>query len=131
MLFHMGVLPVIHGTPPYGLYEQPAEVGYIPPHRTDTGAFLVAELLGAKNLILVKNVDGLFTRNPHAHPDAELIPEITAQELLEKDMDDLVLEPAVLEMMVHSRVIKEVKIVNGHTPAMSGPRSPERVWVLS
>jgi molybdenum storage protein len=56
-----------------------------------------------------------------------LIPEITAQELLEKDMDDLVLEPAVLEMMVHSRVIKEVKIVNGHTPgnvrtALAGTR---------
>ncbi len=131
MLFHMGVLPVIHGTPPYGLYEQPAEAGYIPPHRTDTGAFLIAELLGAKNLILVKNVDGLFTKNPHTYPDAELIPEITAQELLEKDMDDLVLEPAVLEMMVHSRVIKEVKIVNGHTPGnVRAALTGERVGTL-
>ena len=116
MLFHMGVLPVIHGTPPYGLYEQPAEFGYIPPHRTDTGAFLAAELLGARNLVLVKNVDGLFTENPHTHPDAELIPDITVRELLEMDMDDLVLEPKVLELMEYSRVIKEVRIVNGHIP---------------
>ena len=116
MIVHMGVLPVIHGTPPYGLYEQPAEIGFIPPHRTDTGAFLAAELLGAKNLVLVKNVDGLYTANPHTHQDAEMIPEITAQELLEMDMEDLVLEPKVLEMMLHSRVIREVKIVNGHKP---------------
>src|SRR5665647_3434773 len=31
MLFHLGVLPVIHGTPPYGLYETPPRIGKIPP----------------------------------------------------------------------------------------------------
>ncbi len=116
MLLNLGVLPVIHGTPPYGLYEQPAEVGVIPPHRTDTGAFLAAEVLGAKNLVLVKNVDGLYTENPFVNHDAELIPEISARELLEMDMEDLVLEPKVLELMLHSRVIREVRIVNGHKP---------------
>ncbi len=70
MFLNLGVLPVIHGTPPYGLYEQPAEIGTIPPHRTDTGAFLAAEVLGAKNLILVKNVDGLYTKNPFEYHDA-------------------------------------------------------------
>ncbi len=48
MMLELGVLPVIHGTPPYGLYEQPAEIGMIPPHRTDTGAFLAAEVLGQR-----------------------------------------------------------------------------------
>lgn len=116
MMMELGVLPVIHGTPPYGLYEQPAEIGMIPPHRTDTGAFLAAEVLGAKNLVLVKNVDGLFTKDPVHHADAELIPDITADELLALDMEDMVLEPKVVELLRFARNVKEVKIVNGHIP---------------
>lgn len=114
MLMNLGVLPVIQGTPPYGLYEQPAEIGVIPPHRTDTGAFLAAEVLGAKNLILVKNVDGLYTENPFSNPAAEMIEEISAPELIGMDMEDMVLEPKVVELLLHSRAIKEIKIVNGH-----------------
>src|SRR5512137_2607952 len=33
-------IPVTHGMPPYGLWEQPPVHGRIPPHRTDVGAFL-------------------------------------------------------------------------------------------
>jgi len=116
MLLNLGVLPVIHGTPPYGLFEQPAEIGSIPPHRTDTGAFLAAEVLGAKRLVLVKNVDGLYTKNPFNHPDAELIPEISAHELIEMDMHDMVLEPKVVEFLRYSKNLKSVRIVNGHKP---------------
>jgi molybdenum storage protein len=116
MLMSLGVLPVTHGTPPYGLYEQPAEIGSIPPNRTDTGAFLAAEVLGAKNLVLVKNVDGLYTDNPFTHPDADLISDITASELLEMDLEDMVLEPKVVEMLRYAKNVHEVKIVNGHEP---------------
>jgi molybdenum storage protein len=114
MLLKMGMLPVIHGTPPYGLYEYPAEIGMIPPHRTDTGAFLAAEVLGAKSLILVKNVDGLYTADPFENPDAELIEEISAGELLRLDMEDLVLEPMVVKLLTFSKNINEVRIINGH-----------------
>ena len=67
-LTSLGLLPVTHGTPPYGLYEQPAEIGSIPPNRTDTGAVLMAEVMGAKNCFLAKNVVGLFTADPFANP---------------------------------------------------------------
>jgi molybdenum storage protein len=113
-LLAVGLLPVIHGTPPYGLYEYPPKTGSIPPNRTDTGAFLIAEVLGAKNCILAKNVDGLYTENPQVNPNAEFIPEITAEEILEKDMEDLVLERRVVELLLDAKHIKEVKIVNGH-----------------
>jgi len=116
MLMSIGVLPVTHGTPPYGLYEQPAEIGSIPPNRTDTGAFLAAEVLGAKNLVLVKNVDGLYTDNPFTYPDAELIPDITAAELLDMNLEDMVLEKRVVEMLRYAKNVHEVKIVNGHEP---------------
>lgn len=121
MLLKMNLLPVTHGTPPYGLYEQPAEIGFIPENRTDTGAFLAAETLGAKNLILAKNVDGLFTENPFVNPDAELIKEIKVQELLDMNMEDLVMEDKILELMLHAKNTKEIRIINGHKRGLLAP----------
>jgi molybdenum storage protein len=116
MLLKIGILPVTHGTPPYGLYEYPPELGMIPPHRTDTGAFLAAEVLGAKNCFLLKNVDGLYTEDPFKNSDAELIPEIRAEELLAMQMEDMVLEEKVVELLMYSKNCHEVRIINGHKP---------------
>jgi len=113
-LLHLGLLPVIHGTPPYGLYEHPPGTGLIPPHRTDTGALLMAEVLGAKSCILVKNVDGLFTEDPRINPKAELIEEITAGELIRMDMEDMVLERKMLYLLQDMTNVKEIRVVNGH-----------------
>ena len=113
-LLHLGLLPVMHGTPPYGLFEHPPGLGMIPPHRTDTGAFLMAEVLGAKSCILVKNVDGLYSNNPEKDPGAEFIKEIKVNDLIERDLEDLVLERKLLYLLQEARHIKEVRIVNGH-----------------
>ncbi|RXE57480.1 uridylate kinase [Methanoculleus taiwanensis] len=118
MLLRMGMLPVTHGTPPYGLYEYPPDIGMIPPHRTDTGALLAAEVVGAKRCILVKNVDGLYTENPFVNSDAELIRDIPARELLDMQMEDLVLEEKVVELLLHTRNVKQVQIINGHKPGL-------------
>ena len=115
-LLRLGILPVMHGTPPYGLYEHPARRGMIPPHRTDTGAFLIAEVLGAKHCIIGKDVDGLYTENPRVNPDAEFIPEITADELLERGMEDMVIEPMAVELLRDAVHIRELRIVNCHVP---------------
>lgn len=115
-LLRLHQLPVIHGTPPYGLYEHPARTGGIPPHRTDTGAFLIAEVMGARSCILGKNVDGLCTSDPRMDPGAELIPEISAGELIAMDLDDLVLERMVLELMLEAVHVREVRIVNCTVP---------------
>jgi len=113
-LLHLGLLPVVHGTPPYGLFEHPPAMGLIPPHRTDTGALLMADVLGAKSCILVKNVDGLFTEDPHVNPKAELIEEITADDLIKLDMEDMVLERKMLHLLRDTVNVKEIRIVNGH-----------------
>ncbi|MCX7178529.1 MAG: uridylate kinase [Proteobacteria bacterium] len=113
-LLHLKLLPVIHGTPPYGLYEHPPETGLIPPHRTDTGALLIAEVLGARSCILVKNVDGLFTEDPRVNPAAELIEEISLDDLIKLDMEDMVLERKMLYLLRDMTNVKEIRIVNGH-----------------
>jgi molybdenum storage protein len=116
MLFKMNCLPVTHGTPPYGLYEPPPEKGRIPAFRTDTGAYLIAEALGAKRCIFVKDVDGLYTEDPRANKKAKLLKDITADEVLEMGMEDIVVESKVIELLRYSVNMKEVYIVNGMQP---------------
>jgi molybdenum storage protein len=116
MLFRMDCLPVTHGTPPFGLYEPPVPVGRIPAFRTDTGAFLIAEAVGARRCILVKDVDGLYTEDPKTNDKARLIKEITAGELLAMDMEDMVVETKLVELLSISTNIKEVYVINGHRP---------------
>jgi molybdenum storage protein len=116
MIFRLGSLPVTHGTPPFGLYEPPVPEGRIPAFRTDTGAFLIAEAVGARRCILAKDVDGLYTEDPRKNRKARLIKEITATELLEADMEDLVLERKLVELLQIATNVKEVYIVNGHVP---------------
>jgi glutamate 5-kinase len=40
----------------------------------DTLAAIVAESVKAEKLILLSDIDGLYTADPHTHPEAELIP---------------------------------------------------------
>jgi len=112
----LGSIPVMHAMPPYGLWEEPAAQGRIPPHRTDSGAFLTAEVLGARRCILVKDEQGLFTADPKKDPKAEFIPEIEVNELLAMDLADLAVERAMLRAFARARSVQEVFIVNGREP---------------
>src|SRR3982075_3675658 len=107
---------ICQGMPPYKLWEQNPAVGRIPPQRTDTGCFLIAEVFGARKMIYVKDEDGLFTADPKKDSGATHIPRIALSELVARDLDDLVVERAVLELMLNARNIKEIQFVNGLKP---------------
>jgi molybdenum storage protein len=107
---------ICQGMPPYKLWEANPEIGRIPPQRTDTGCFLIAEVFGARKMIYVKDEDGLYTADPKKDPAARHIPRISLQELLQRDQDDLVVERAVLELMLSARHIREIQFVNGLKP---------------
>jgi molybdenum storage protein len=107
---------VCQGMPPYKLWQQNPPVGRIPPHRTDTGCFLIAEVFGARKMIYVKDEDGLYTADPKKDPHARYIPRVELGELLAWDLNDLVVERAVLELMQHARHIREIQFVNGLRP---------------
>jgi molybdenum storage protein len=104
---------VCQGMPPYKLWEQNPAVGRIPPQRTDTGCFLIAEVFGARKMIYVKDEAGLFSADPKKDSAAMHIPRIGVRELLARDLNDLVVERAVLELMVRARHIREIQFVNG------------------
>src|SRR3954470_5443212 len=107
---------ICQGMPPYKLWEANPELGRIPPQRTDTGCFLIAEVFGARKMIFVKDEDGLYTADPKKAPMATHIARISVQELLAWDLNDLVVERAVLELMVTARNVQEIQFVNGLKP---------------
>jgi len=114
--FRQGCIPVVHGMPPYGYFEHLPREGRLPPNRTDVGTFLMAEVIGAKQCIFVKDVDGLYTDNPKVAPEAEFIERIGAGELIERDLEDLVVERGLLEMLLNAHSVKEIQIINGLKP---------------
>jgi molybdenum storage protein len=129
----MGVIPVMHAMPPYSLWEEPPEEGRIPPHRTDSGALLTAEVVGAGRCILVKDERGLFAADPKKDPKADFIPEIEVKELLALDLEDLAVERAMLRVLARARSVREVLLVNGREPgnltrALAGENSGTRIF---
>jgi molybdenum storage protein len=107
---------ICQGMPPYKLWEGNPALGRIPPQRTDTGCFLIAEVFGARKMIYVKDEDGLFTADPKKDRAARHIARISVQELVAMDLDDLVVERAVLDLMLTARNIREIQFVNGLKP---------------
>jgi molybdenum storage protein len=104
---------VFNGIPPYDLWEHPPELGKIPPHGSDAGSYLVGEVFGARSVILVKDVDGVYTADPKTHPDARFIPDISCRALLAMRLDTLPVEPAVLALLTRSKLVKSIRIING------------------
>ncbi len=107
---------ICQGMPPYKLWETNPSVGRIPPERTDTGCFLIAEVFGARKMIYVKDENGLYTADPKKDPTATHIPRISVQDLLARDLNDLIVERAVLDLMLSARNIREIQFVNGLIP---------------
>jgi molybdenum storage protein len=107
---------ICQGMPPYKLWEPNPAQGRIPPQRTDTGCFLIAEVFAARKMIFVKDEDGLYSADPKKDPNCEYIPRISVEELLARDLDDLIVERAVLEFLARARNLKEIQFVNGLKP---------------
>ncbi|NDJ33197.1 MAG: uridine kinase [Chloroflexi bacterium] len=129
----LGAIPVMEAMPPYSLWEKPDRVGRIPPHRTDVGTLLTAEVMGAGRVILVKDEQGLFTADPKKDPEAAFIAEIEVNELIARDLDDLAVERTMLDALANARSVSEVLIVNGRergalTAALNGENPGSRIY---
>lgn len=70
-LLELGVLPIINENDTIATEE--IKVG-----DNDTLSAMVAVSIHADRLILLSDIDGLFTGDPHKDPSATLIPEVTA-----------------------------------------------------
>lgn len=117
MFCRLGYLPITYGVPPYGYFEHPPLHGSIPPHRTDCGAFLLAENIGARSLIYLKDERGLYDRDPKKVPSSErkklrFLERVSVGELLEMDLDDLIIEREVLVLFQRAKILREIQIID-------------------
>jgi molybdenum storage protein len=99
--------------PPYTYWQRSPEIGKIPPYRTDTGCYLISEVYATKSMIYVKDEDGLYTNDPKKDKNAKFIPKISAEELVARDLQDVVVERAVIDMMVNAKNGRQIQIING------------------
>jgi molybdenum storage protein len=122
MFCQLGYIPITYGIPPYGYFEHPAEYGSIPPHRTDCGAFLLAENIGARSLIYLKDEKGLFDQDPKKagkkeNKDIKFFDRISTKELINLDLDDLIIERPILTLLQRSKCLNELQIIDAlHNP---------------
>jgi aspartokinase-like uncharacterized kinase len=75
---------------------------------SDSIATYVARLLRADKVILVTDVDGIFTSDPKKHSDAKLIKELSASELLrlvQRSSVDRFLPKLLLETQINCYVV--------------------------
>jgi len=113
LYYDQRAIPVIAAMPPYDLFSVPSKNGRIPNLRTDSGTIILADLIGAKSCIFIKDENGLFTDDPKKNPDAVLIPKISAEELIEQDLPDLIIERSCLTILQDSEVVDSIQIING------------------
>ncbi len=116
LYLEIGIMPIIICMPPYHFWEEPPEDGRLPMNGPDVGLYLTAEVLGAKQLIFLKDQKGLYTDDPTRNPNAKFIAETTVEEVLKADYPELIIEKKVLEYMRDARHIRQIQIVNGLDP---------------
>lgn len=112
------LIPICIGQPPYHFWEPPSvEGGALPDNGPDVGLFLMAEVIGAEMVIFVKDVDGIYDKDPAKYKDAKLIKKISTAELLGDDFDDIPLERELVRVLENARTIKSVRVINGLKPS--------------
>ena len=107
---------VFNGDPPFSLWEHPPALGRIPPHRSDAGSYLLAECFGCATMTLIKDVDGLYDRDPKEHPSARFIDQISVSELRERNLPTLPFDRSLLDLLANARLVTRIQIINGLVP---------------
>ncbi len=116
MYIDNGMIPIVISVPPYHFWEPPPEVGVLPAHGSDFGLFMLAEVLGMKKIIFVKDQDGLFDRDPARHEGARHIEKATLAELKADMPPEVILDELLFSAWENARHVKRIQIVNGLTP---------------
>ena len=117
LAIHLAAARAVVGSafPPYHHHEFPTS--RIPSHRADTGAFLLADALGAAGLTIVEDVDGVYSTDPNGpgSKQAQLLRETSAADLA-KFQGTLPFDRALVEVMATARHLERVQVVNGLVP---------------
>ena len=89
----------------------------IPIHRADSGAFLLADSLGAAGLTIVEDVDGVYSIDPNnpGGQQSHFLRETNVADLA-KHQGTLPFDPVLIEVMAAARHLEHIQIINGLVP---------------
>jgi molybdenum storage protein len=113
LYFDAGITPIAISVPPFHFWEPPPLEGAVPMHGSDFGMFQLAEVLGMKQLIFVKDEDGLYDKDPKQHADAKLIGKIALEELIGRLPDENILDLELYHAWMTAKNLRRIQIVNG------------------
>ncbi len=116
LYFDAGITPIAISVPPFHFWEPPPLEGAVPMHGADFGLFQMAEVLGMKQLIFVKDEDGLYDKDPKTHPDAKLYGKVTLEELIANPPLENILDEELYRTWADAKNVQRVVIVNGLKP---------------
>ncbi|MEQ3550020.1 molybdenum storage protein subunit alpha [Pseudonocardia nematodicida] len=110
---------VTNGYPPFGVHEFPPAAGKLPPHRTDTGALLLADAWGAASLTYVRDA-------------ATGSGELSAAELLAADpARALPVDRQALATLQCTKHVRSFRVIDGTTPGtLTRALTGEEVGIL-
>ncbi|HLL20891.1 MAG TPA: hypothetical protein VK427_02120, partial [Kofleriaceae bacterium] len=113
LYFDAGITPIAISVPPYHFWEPPPEHGHLPAHGSDFGLFQLAEVLGMKQAIFVKDENGLYDRDPKKHAHAKPFGRITLDELAKVMPRENILDLELYEAFKTAKNCRRVVIING------------------
>lgn len=117
LYFDAGITPIAISVPPFHFWEPPPLEGNEPEHGSDFGMFQMAEVLSMKNLIFVKDEDGLFDSDPKHNPNAKKLGDsLVLEDLLPKLPRELPIDLAVFHAWREAKNLKRIQIINGLVP---------------
>jgi molybdenum storage protein len=111
-----GQLPIMSGMPPFDFWMRPPIVGRIPDTRTDAGVYLLAETVGARRLIFVKDEDTLYSNDPKKDRGAKPIGTGDVDEIRKMNLPDFVVERIILDFLPRARFVRELRLVSALVP---------------
>ncbi len=116
LYFDAGITPIAISVPPFHFWEPPPLEGAVPMHGSDFGLFQLAEVLGMKQVIYVKDEDGLYNKDPKKHADATRYTNVTLDELIKNPPSENILDEEMYRTWHEAKNLKRVVIVNGLVP---------------
>jgi molybdenum storage protein len=116
LYFDAGITPIAISVPPFHFWEPPPIDGASPMHGSDFGLFQLAEVLGMKQVIDVKDEDGLYDNPPKKHADAKKYDKVSLDELIEHPPSENILDEEMYRTWHEAKNLKRVVIVNGLKP---------------
>jgi len=116
LYFDAGITPIAISVPPFHFWEPPPLEGAVPMHGSDFGLFQLAEVLGMKQVIYVKDEDGLYDKDPKKHEDAKKYGRVTLDQLLANPPTENILDEELFRTWAEAKNLKRIVIVNGLVP---------------